>query len=185
MARSNYNVITYGLSGKVGDLVLFKQWFGKTIMSKIPVRTAAFTTGQLAIQEKFKQAARYAKNAIKEAATKALYLLKAGGGVQPFNLALADYFSAPEIDQVITNSYSGAVGSLIEVQATDDTKVTEVNVSIRAANGTLIEQGPATLDETTGRWNYTTVTNASAAGGKIIVTAKDLPGNTTTVEKQV
>ena len=36
MAKSNNNVITHGLSGKVGDIIVFSQRGGKTIISKAP-----------------------------------------------------------------------------------------------------------------------------------------------------
>ena len=34
MAKSVNNIITHGLSGKIGDLLVFKQVDGKTIVSK-------------------------------------------------------------------------------------------------------------------------------------------------------
>ncbi len=36
MAESKNNIITHGLSGKVGDLIVFSQRNGKTIVSKAP-----------------------------------------------------------------------------------------------------------------------------------------------------
>ena len=36
MAQSKNNIVTHGLSGKVGDILVFSQRNGKTIVSKAP-----------------------------------------------------------------------------------------------------------------------------------------------------
>jgi hypothetical protein len=36
MAKQSGNVVTFGLSGKVGDLLIFRQVDGKTVVSKVP-----------------------------------------------------------------------------------------------------------------------------------------------------
>ena len=40
MAESKKNIITHGMSGKVGDIIVFSQRHGKTIVSKAPTRKA-------------------------------------------------------------------------------------------------------------------------------------------------
>ena len=76
------------------------------------------------------------------------------------------------------------IGSLVDVFATDDTKVTGVHFRIFATNGSLIEEGDALKQGDTDQWQYTaTVLNAAPAGCKIIVEARDMPGNVTAVEK--
>jgi len=184
MASSKHNVITHGLSGKVGDLVVFRQRHGKTFLGKIPFNTGKPSPDQQAVREKFLKAVSYAKTSLQDPDIKALYVEKAGKGVTPFNLAIADFFTVPVIADIITNAYTGAVGSKIEVHATDDTKVTEVKVSIVAADGSMIEEGSAMQDTDNGHWFYTaTALNASLAGSKITAVAKDLPGNATPAEK--
>jgi hypothetical protein len=184
MAKFKYNPITHGLSGNFADLMIFIQRHGKTFLGKIPARSGKVSPDQEAIRVKFNQAAKYAKSCIKNPDTKALYAQKAGGGVTPFNLAFADFFTPPVVDNILTNGYTGVVGSRVEVQATDDTKVTGVHVSLSAANGTLIEEGAAVQDADTDQWVYTArVTNASLPGTKIVAVATDLPGNTTSAEK--
>jgi hypothetical protein len=186
MAISNRNVITHGLSGKVGDLVLFSQRFGATVMGKIPVRKKEPTARQLAVQEKFRLAAAYAKACLLDPQRKAIYAQRAGGGVTAFNLAFSDFHYAPVINDIIVAAYTGLPGSTIGVQATDDTKVTDVTVSITNPSGTLLEEGPAALNPENGHWIYTTtMANATLAGSKVSVTVKDIPGNMTTDEKTV
>lgn len=48
MAESKNNIVTHGLSGKVGDLLVFSQRNGKTIVSKAPKER----TGELQISRK-------------------------------------------------------------------------------------------------------------------------------------
>ena len=184
MASSKHNVITHGLSGKVGDLVVFRQRHGKTILGKIPFNAGKPSLNQQVVREKFLKAVSYAKASLQDPTIKALYVEKAGNGVTPFNLAIADFFTAPVIVEIITSAYTGAAGSKIEVHATDDTKVTEVKVSIIAADGSAIEEGPALQDIDNGHWFYTaTALNAPLADSKITAVAKDLPGNSTPAEK--
>lgn len=181
MARSRHNVITHGLTGKVGDLVLFSQRFGKTIMGKIPILTAEPSEKQLAVREKFLKAVKYASAALKDPASKAMYALKAGGGITTFNLAVVDFFTPPVISEINTTAYTGIAGSHIDVLATDDTRVQSVKCSITNAGGQPIEEGLAVQDAVTGRWLYaSTVVNANLAGTKITVVATDLPGNAAT-----
>jgi len=47
MAQSKNNIITHGLSGKVGDLIVFRSWNGKTIVASKPTaRTSDLTRTQ-------------------------------------------------------------------------------------------------------------------------------------------
>lgn len=184
MAKSKRNIITHGLSGKLGDLVVFRQRFGNTLVGNIPNRRAALSTKQLAVNEKFQKAVSYASTSLKFRANKALYAQRARGGVTAFNLAIADYFTPPVIADVNTLAYTGAAGSKVEVLATDDTKVQSVTVSITNANGQPVEEGAAVQDAVSGIWLYAAaVQNANLPGTKITVVAKDLPGNASTEVK--
>lgn len=40
MAESKNNIITYGLSGKIGNILVFSQRNGKTIVSQAPKKSA-------------------------------------------------------------------------------------------------------------------------------------------------
>jgi hypothetical protein len=184
MARVNYNVVMHGASGRVGDLLTFIQRNGKTYIGKIRTSTGQLSPEQQAVRDRFPLAAKYAKACMKDPAIKALYKQRAGGGISPYNLAVADYWTPPVVESINTLNYSGAVGSTIQVQATDDTKVTEVQVKITSAGGALLEEGLAVLNAETESWHYTaTVVNAVVSGSKITVVAKDLPGNATESEK--
>jgi hypothetical protein len=186
MAISTDNVVMKGMKGMVGKMLVFRQRFGKTIATKIPVKTAAATDKQVQVQAKFRLAAIYAKAATKDPATMQAYKNAAQPGQSAFNMALSDYFIAPEITEITTDAYNGTIGSKIRVTATDDFMVKSVDVKIAKADGTLIEEGAAVQDATNELyWWYTaTQANASISGCKITATAKDLPANVT-VKDQV
>ena len=93
MARSNKNVVMHKASGIIGDLLLFRQRFGKTFMGKIPERSGVLSDKQKAVREKFVKAALFAKKALADPEISVLYDTRAGGGITAFNLALADYFN--------------------------------------------------------------------------------------------
>jgi hypothetical protein len=76
MAQSNNNVITHGLSGKVGGMVIFSQRHGKTVVGRISPRKDANSEKQQEIRKTFKQAVVYAKAAIANADLKCTGLIR-------------------------------------------------------------------------------------------------------------
>lgn len=185
MAKSVNNVITHGLSGKVGDIIVFSQRNGKTIVSKVPKKsTKGPSEKQQAHLRKFQQAIIYAKGAVADATTKEAYAAAAKKGETAYNVAVADLLHAPDIESIDLSKYSGKVGDTIEIEATDDFEVVEVTVAIYNGDGSLVEKGNAALDANGQNWIYTaTANNASLVGDKIVVQASDIPGNTTEIDK--
>jgi hypothetical protein len=70
------------------------------------------------------------------------------------------------------------------IAAVNDFRVAEVNVHIQTAASVLVEEGAAILNPINRNpWTYTAVqNNAALAGSVILATAKDLPGNTGSLE---
>ena len=178
MAKSKNNVVTHGLSGKIGDLLVFRQRYGQTVVSKIPQQSAKSSDRQAAHRKRFQQAAFYGKAAIDSPETASLYKAAATKGRTPFNVAVADFLNAPDIVHVDLSGYAGNVGDRIAVDATDDFAVVSVKVEIVNENG-VVEEGEAVRD-VGYRWIYTaTQENNDTATSKITITASDLPGNLT------
>jgi len=184
MAKLNYNVVMHGVSGRVGDLLTFIQRHGKTYIGKIRAKgDGTVTDKQQAVRDKFLAASRYAKGALNDPQKLALYKEKAEAGVTPFNLALKDFISVPEINGFDTTLYTGAIGGIIKIAAKDDTLVTEVKVRITSTAGVMLEEGLAVLNAETQTFDYAaTVANGVRAGSKVTAFAKDLPGNVTEQE---
>lgn len=183
MAKSENNEVMFGARGKVGNLVVFKN-FGnnQTVIAKRPRRpeNPVYTAKQIEVKQKFREAVVYAKGVISNPALAADYQAFAKPGTSIYNLALADYCKAPEITLIDASNYQGQIGDQIKVRAIDNFRVTEVKLSIYDAADTLLESGMAILSETNIDWIYDTTTlNTSLPGTKITVEAKDTPGNST------
>lgn len=176
MAQSKNNIVTHGLSGKVGDILVFSQRNGKTIVSKAPKkRKGEDSEKQKEQQAKFQQAVLYGKSVLANPAQKELY---ESTGRKAYNVAVADLLNAPKIESINVSNYKGIIGDTIIIRATDDFKVVSVKVIIQNADGSLVEEGEAILQGID--WIYTVTTNNSDfLGDKIIVQASDIPANLT------
>ncbi len=186
MAKSIGNVVTYGLSGLIGKLLVFRQRAGKTFVGDRPVKTTKAPTAELkAVREKFAKAIIYAKmvNDVDDD-VKAGYQAKTEPGQSAFNLAFADYMKAPVfVEAPAFSEYSGQQNASLEVLVKDDFKVTSVHFSVLDADGIVLESGEAAGTGDSPLWVYqTTAEHADLAGATVKIVAKDLPGNETTAE---
>jgi hypothetical protein len=180
MAKSVNNVVTHGMSGKVGDLLVFRQRAGQTIVAKAPPKRTSSTELQKEQQRKFQRAVLYAKSAIADPVTAEAYNRAAKKGRSGYNVAVADFFNAPDIHNIDVSGYTGAPGDVIRIQVNDDFKVKEVKVTITHADGSLVEEGAATPDSIGYVWTYTaTSTNDCLGNDRIEITVSDHPGNIT------
>ncbi len=182
MAESKNNIVTQGLAGMIGDTLVFRQRAGKTIVSQAPRESSKpATQGQIQVRHRFQQAVIYGKTVNANPTAIAVYDAAATGGQSGYNIAVADFFNAPDITSVDVSTYKGKVGDVIKVQVTDDFAVKAVHVRIENPDNTLVETGDAKLDSTGQYYVYTaTAANASLKGDKITVTATDTPDNLST-----
>ena len=182
MATIN-NIAASGLSGRV-DQFVYRQRFGRTIVSKKPRATAKISEGQFRVRHLFTQAAAYAKVAISDAALKLLYSAKAGNGRSAYNVAFSDFLHPPQIGEINASAYNGSVGSSILATITDEGRVVSVQVKIQRHDGSLLEEGEASPEASGINWRYVaTRLNETPTGSRIIVSATDLPGHTS--QKQI
>lgn len=181
MAESKNNIITHGLSGKVGDLIVFSQRNGKTIVSRAPKdKTGEDSQKQKDHKRKFQRATLYAKSVINDPVQKELYDVASdtSKGMSTYNVAVADLLNAPDIETLDLSGYTGNVGDIIKIIVLDDFAVKAVTVKIENADGTLVEQGSAV--DSGFEWIYTaTANNADLSGDKITIKATDNPANVT------
>ena len=178
MAKQSNNVVTHGLTGKVGDLLVFRVRDGKTIISKVPQKRKADSEQQKEQQRKFQRAVLYAKATMADAEKGEAYKKAAKKGQTGYNVAVADFFQAPDIHHIDVSGYTGQPGDVIHIQVSDNFKVKEVKVTITNADGSLVEEGAAAPDAVGYIWTYTaTSANDSLEGDRIEITASDFPGN--------
>lgn len=175
MAKVRNNIVIQGLSGSLGDQLVIKQdKAGRTIVSVMPKLdpNRTYSEAQLTQQDQFREAAAYAKDTRDEA----LYVEKAKDTPRtPSNVAMADWFHAPEIIEIDVSAWHGEAGQIIRIKAVDDVQVTQVNVVITDGAGAALEQGQAVNADGLW-WNYTTTATAPE-GPRVVVTARDLPGH--------
>lgn len=186
MAKSRNNVVTHGLSGLIGDLLVFRQRANKTIVANRPKLSTKLPTAiQMEIRERFKRASMYAKSVLKDLVLKAGYQLAAKPGQTAHNVAFVDYQKSPEFyEEVDLTSYTGTIGDEIIVSVIDDFKVKTVHVEIKTPDDVSLESGYAVQSENELDWVYiTTAANSEVVCSRIIFTASDYPGNQTVMEK--
>ncbi|MDR2149208.1 MAG: hypothetical protein LBE91_22435 [Tannerella sp.] len=181
MAKQDYNVVTHGLSGKVGDLLVFRQVAGKTIVGKVPRKSDKVTEKQLEQRKKFQSAILYGKTP----ENRELYEEKASKkGKTSFHVAVADFLNAPNIENIDISGYTGMPGDTIRIRVTDDFAVREVTVLITNADGTKVEKAQAVPDSIGYEWTFTAAQeNVSLDGDKIEISVSDTPGNLTAEER--
>jgi hypothetical protein len=165
MAIITHNILTEGISGMVGDKLVFRQMRdGRTIVCARPdFSHRVWSEEQLIHHSRFQQAAAYARVASK---TNPLYAeLARGTAKNAYNIALSDWFHPPVIHSIERQDRR------ICVNATDNVLVDSVLITILDEAGKTVEQGQAVqVDE--AWWEYVT-----AMEGKIRVEACDLAGN--------
>ncbi len=185
MARVKRNIVLEGLSGILGDQLVFKRdKAGRTIVSVRPQfdENREFSSSQRAQQERFLEAAAYARTA---AQTTPIYAEKAQGTAKSaYNVAMADWFHSPEVGDIDLNGYSGGPGQVIRAKVVDDTQVKQVTIMITTSAGTLVERGEMQPEQ--GVWyTYTTTADCPAGEARVIITGLDLPGNAAVGEAAV
>ena len=185
MAKQKNNVVTFGLSGKIGDLLIFRQRDGQTVVSKVPQQSGKVSDKQKAQRRRFQEAVFYAKEVMETPEFAEFYAARAKKGKKPYTVAVADFLNAPDIHEVNLSAYHGAVGDTIQVYASDDFAVKNVTVKIVNASGETVEEGEA-VHKIGTQWIYTATREINdLAGSKIIVSAFDIPGNVTNEENLI
>jgi hypothetical protein len=186
MAKQRGNVVTHGLRGKIGDLLVFRQRAGETVISKMPEPSKTVSEKQKKQRKHFQKAVFYAKAVFEgdDMQTIELYeeAAKKKKGLSAYNVAVADFCHAPDIESVDLTDYFGVQGDKIRITASDDFAVKSVHVRISNADGTIVEEGYATQN-IGNQWTYVaSQNNGSLEGDKIEVSVSDLPGNITVEE---
>ena len=177
MAKSVNNVVTHGLSDKIGDLLVFSQRAGKTVVGKVSRKSNKVSELQMEQRKKFQMAVFYGKSPENQEVYKEKAVKK---GRTPFHVAVADFLKAPDIENVDISGYTGQLGDTVRIRVTDDFAVKSVIVRITNSDGSPVEEGDALPDSMGYEWTFTaTQSNDNLEGDKIEVFVSDIPGNIT------
>jgi hypothetical protein len=189
MSKTNNDPLLTSLTGKLGKTLSFRQIRGKKYLVKASKDRDASAPKQLVVQRRFKNAVQYAKwqtDTAKSgnpnvAESRALYEKGiTADKTSAYAVAFSDYLKVPEVHVIDAQEYQGAIGDVIEVEASDDFMVTAVKLVITSADGTVLERGNAVMSvDSNLKWLYkATVANSVRAGTTLMATAVDRPGNT-------
>jgi hypothetical protein len=176
------NVLLQGIRGKLGDKV-YRVMRGKTFVQAAPVynKNRIPSQNELAARARFTNAIAFARKAMVTWKLREYYekVKKAHRGMTIFGIAVRNAMENPVVLHIDTRGYNGLPGSKILIRVEDSVKVMEVTVSIITADGILVEQGAANAPvKNPYDWVYKTrAVNHELKGCKVIVVAKNLPGN--------
>lgn len=181
MANADNSLVTGKFRGSLGKQLVFRDWEGKTVVAKSPKkRTGASSLAQEGVKEKFFVASRYGKAVTTSPDTSLAdaYAASLRPRQNVYSRAMEDFLSPPDVQNIDTRNYSGAVSDKIVVRALDDFRVTGVRVEIYAADSSLLESGNAVQQINGIDWAYTaTQANNLLAGSTVKAIAFDVPGN--------
>ncbi len=106
MATIANNFLTKGFSGTFGKTIVFKQWRNKTIIANYSVPTKKQSETQKANRSKFRDAAKWAQQTLKDPEQKAYYQKKAKklGLPNAYTAAITDYMRKPQTPQVLNTN---------------------------------------------------------------------------------
>jgi hypothetical protein len=170
MAKVRDNILVRGLSGKLGDQVVFRALRdGRTIVCAKPdFSNRKLSKDQKEHHKRFKAAAAYARIASR---TNPIYAQLAAGTMKnAYNVALGDWFNPPVIHKIERKNGG------IRIQASDDVMVASVQVLILDEQGKVVEKAEG-IKGKGDWWEY-----ESTAEGKVVVEARDLAGNVARAE---
>jgi hypothetical protein len=182
MGKLTPNAVIGILRGKLGDLVFVPAADGTVIVKHRPVRKAEFTQSEKGNQSRFRKASAYVKFVRQQPGIYAFYQTIAKlTGKRPCDLAHADFFHPPVIQDVDLTSYTGRAGDLVQVHATDSVGVSGVSITIAQLDGLLLEHGEAQPGAESLRWVYLAQRDLSPGQTVLVHTiATDRLGNKVT-----
>lgn len=184
MAKVKLNPIVDQVHGALGELV-FRYVDGRTVISRRAEPTGDPTPAQQDQRARFRDAAFYGRTVMADPDDRAFYEAIATQRKQPvFSVIVGDFLNPPVVDAIDADAYTGTPGDPVVVRAHDDVEVTGVTVMLADDTGTVLESGPATLDE--WRWRYEAQTEVTA-GTVVTITAvaTDRPANTGALSEEV
>ena len=172
MTKVRFHGPVAGFSGAMGEMVFADH--GKRTVVYMKTHYAP-SDAQVLQQERFAEAAAYAKSALADPARREFYETMAQvKDIPAFSLAVADYLNLPYFHRLDLSQYKGRVGDPILIVAVDDLGLVSVDVELAAIDGRIIEKGKAMeAGLRSGNWTYTATTPV-ALGSDIFIEVNGL-----------
>jgi hypothetical protein len=180
MTKVRFHGPIAGFSGAMGDIVFADNEEQDRTVAYMKKRRH-LSEAQARHQQRFKEAAAYAKAALAKPESLAFYEpIAKERRWSPQSVAIADFLNElPDIQPLDLTAYRGQLGDPIGIRTVDDVGVVDVEVTLTANDGTRIERGKAVETAArSGYWTYT-ATAPVASGSDIFVevVAMDHAGN--------
>lgn len=98
MAKIEGNIIMQGMSGTIGNQLVFKDYSYGTVVSKVPDMSNIIpTTKQIEEKSRFKRAVEYAKQVLANADLKAEVASRTPAGKQIYHQAISEFLKADKL----------------------------------------------------------------------------------------
>lgn len=184
MAKTPVNSALGKVHGKLDGWV-YRVLEGDTVIARPPTIDPNLepTEEQEAVRERFRRASLFAKGVFADPARKAAYrdlaLRRGFPASRLFAFIVQDYAVPPRVTGIDLQGYQRTPGGVIRVFAADNGEVMSVTVTLKAADGTVLEAGAAVARD--AGWDYA-ATTVVAAGTPLTIeaSATDRAGNVTT-----
>jgi hypothetical protein len=185
MAKVELSELHTSVSGGIGRHVYRRKRGGGVTVARRGTRTAPPSEAQVGVQNRLRTAAAFARDVLAHSDLRVPYERVAEElGKSAYSAAVTDFFTAPVVHLIEVSNYHGAVGDKIKVLARDDVDVVAVSIVLKDASGAVLESGAATSVNASLIYAVTTV---RPAGQPVTIeaTAKDRPGNVSTLTKAI
>ncbi|PWV48280.1 hypothetical protein [Chitinophaga sp. S165] len=175
MAIVKDNILMQLVRGTLGKQITIYERNGQIIMAKKrgPSKKKP-TQKQLEARHKMTIASMLAQQMLEDPQIKAYYQSLAGPGQNAYNIAVKDAYRSPEVQNIRLK------GDEVVVTAENEFRVAEVEIKVVDTDGVITESGRAVLGRNGVDWYYKAT--LLPAGSKVIVVARNLPGNRTVKE---
>ncbi|QIX62399.1 hypothetical protein HER32_14900 [Hymenobacter sp. BT18] len=174
-----HNLLLQGLSGMLGKQLVVRQLAdGQTLVCAAPAPSGKpRSQAQLARQQQFQAATRYARAALADPALGALYTAAAQAtGRRPHNLCLADFLTPPCLLSVGPDP---TCPTRLHLLVSNPVALHRVDVRLETPAGQVLAAGPAEPLPRPNAWQYTpTAALPSWASLQVYLTLTGFPGNT-------
>lgn len=163
MAILKNNMLVKGFSGKVGDMIVFRNLRGKTILSNKAKPPKKQSDLQKANRSKFREASCYAKRILRTDPEKKIYYQKMAKKLKlpnAYTAAIADYMRSVKVEELKINKREGQATYQIYK---NNFRITNADVQVHDEAGVL----------------QTTQTTSANANGECMMVLPDYPPNYT------
>ncbi|MBT1699016.1 hypothetical protein KK083_19130 [Fulvivirgaceae bacterium PWU4] len=160
------NPLTKGASGMLGDVIVFRQLRGKTIVANKPRRPCSESAHQRENRLRFRAASTFAKRVLQDPDKKAYYVAKARKLKLPnaYTAAITDYMRKPAITAVKCKDVSH--GRMTITAGKAGFSLASVTVTLMNAEGRAVGTGAAVLkDRQKNEWTVRLGDGVSSEGG--------------------